>query len=142
MVIETLDSAAIVFPRKLDEVVKVGVKRPKKLRSKRKKEEEEEVVVVEGIEVKRDVSVKFDVFINDEDKAESGPEKTEFARSFVNVPRKHKHGKKIRTGLRLGITELLEDLGAEDDKSVLVTSVPRYGSDAITIGGVKIEFDS
>ncbi|KAL7242517.1 hypothetical protein ACSBR1_014985 [Camellia fascicularis] len=126
MATETLDSAAIVFPRKLDEVVKVVVKRPTKSRSKREKEEEEEVVVVEGIEVERDVSVKFDVFINDEDEAASGPEKTEFARSFVNVPRKHKHEKKIRTGLRLGITELLEDLGAEDDESVLVTLVPRY----------------
>ncbi|KAI8001497.1 hypothetical protein LOK49_LG09G01869 [Camellia lanceoleosa] len=142
MATETLDSAAIVFPRKLDEVVKVVVKRPTKSRSKREKEEEEEVVIVEGIEVERDVFVKFDVFINDEDEAVSGPEKTEFAGSFVNVPRKHKHEKKIRTGLRLGITELLEDLGAEDDESVLVTLVPRYGSDAVTIGGVKIEFDS
>ncbi|KAI7981283.1 hypothetical protein LOK49_Contig53G00021 [Camellia lanceoleosa] len=138
MATETLDSAAIVFPRKLDEVVK----RPTKSRSEREKEEEEEVVIVEGIEVERDVFVKFDVFINDEDEAVSGPEKTEFAGSFVNVPRKHKHEKKIRTGLRLGITELLEDLGAEDDESVLVTLVPRYGSDAVTIGGVKIEFDS
>ncbi|KAF5944447.1 hypothetical protein HYC85_018524 [Camellia sinensis] len=135
MATETLDSAAIVFPRKLDEVVKVVVKRPTKSRSEREKEEEEEVVVVEGIEVERDVSVKFDVFINDEDEAASGPEKTEFAGSFVNVPRKHKHDKKIRTGLRLGITELLEDLEAEDDESVLVTLVPRYGSDAVTRGG-------
>nr|AXB50198.1 polyphenol oxidase [Camellia sinensis] len=142
MATETLDSAAIVFPRKLDEVVKVVVKRPTKSRSEREKEEEEEVVVVEGIEMERDVSVKFDVFINDEDEAASGPEKTEFAGSFVNVPRKHKHDKKIRTSLRLGITELLEDLEAEDDESVLVTLVPRYGSDAVTIGGVKIEFDS
>nr|UOV21272.1 polyphenol oxidase [Camellia sinensis] len=142
MATETLDSAAIVFPRKLDEVVKVVVKRPTKSRSEREKEEEEEVVVVEGIEMERDVSVKFDVFINDEDEAASGPEKTEFAGSFVNVPRKHKHDKKIRTGLRLGTTELLEDLEAEDDESVLVTLVPRYGSDAVTIGGVKIEFDS
>ncbi|KAL7211874.1 hypothetical protein ACSBR2_014683 [Camellia fascicularis] len=109
MATETLDSAAIVFPRKLDEVVKVVVKRPKKSRSKREKEEEEEVVVVEGIEVERDVSVKFDVFINDEDEAASGPEKTEFAGSFVNVPRKHKHEKKIRIGLRLGIFFLINN---------------------------------
>ena len=98
--------------------------------------------MIEGIEVPRDVFAKFDVFINDEDEATSGPDKTEFAGSFVNVPHKHKHHKKIKTRLRLGISELLEDLDAEDDEGVLVTLVPKYGSGDVIIGGVKIEFDS
>ncbi|KAK2969843.1 hypothetical protein RJ640_030152 [Escallonia rubra] len=127
-----------VFPRKLDKVIKVMVPRPKKSRSKKEKDEEEEILVIEGIEVTRDVFVKFDVFINDEDEKTSGPDKTEFAGSFVNVPHKHKHDKRVKTKLRLGITELMEDLGAEDDDNVLVTLVPRFGEGVVTIGGIKI----
>ncbi|THG02474.1 hypothetical protein TEA_022444 [Camellia sinensis var. sinensis] len=117
------------------------VPRPKKSRSKKEKDDEEEILVIEGIEVDQDVFVKFDVLINDEHEV-IGPDNTEFAGSFVNVPHKHKHGKKIKTMLRLGIAELLEELGAEDDDGVLVTLVPKNGAGAVTIGGVKIEFDS
>ncbi|KAA8515294.1 hypothetical protein F0562_018476 [Nyssa sinensis] len=121
------------FPRTLDKIVRVMVARPKKKRSKKEKDEEDEILVIEGIEVDRDVYAKFDVYINDEDEPSIAPDKTEFAGSFVNVPHKHKHGKKIKTRLRLGITELLEDLGAEDDEHVLVTLVPRDGNGAVTI---------
>lgn len=134
-------SATSVFPGKLDKTVKVIVSRPKKSRSKEEKEEEEEVLLIDGIEVERDVFVKFDVLINDEDEATSGAHKTEFAGSFVNVPHKHGHHKKIKTKLRLGISELLEDLGADDDENVLVTLVPRSGVGDVSIDGVKIEFD-
>ncbi|XXG69140.1 hypothetical protein AAC387_Pa06g2079 [Persea americana] len=134
--------AASVFPRKLDSVLKVIVKRPKKSRSKKEKEEEDELLVIDQIEVGRDVPAKFDVFINVEDHKKHGPATSEFAGSFVNVAHKHKHSKKptvLKTRLRLGITELLEDLGAEQDDEVVVTLVPRYGKDAITIGEVHIE---
>ncbi|CAK9162626.1 unnamed protein product [Ilex paraguariensis] len=135
-----------VFPATLDKVLKVMVKRPKKSRSKKEKDEEEEILVIE-IEVDRDLFAKFDVFVNDEDEATSGPDKSEFAGSFVNVPHKHKHlhlhkhGKKIKTRLRLGLTELLEDLGAEDDEGIMVTLVPRNECNGVTIGGIKIELD-
>uniref|UniRef100_F6I2B6 Polyphenol oxidase C-terminal domain-containing protein n=1 Tax=Vitis vinifera TaxID=29760 RepID=F6I2B6_VITVI len=86
--------------------------------------------------------VKFDIFINDEDDPVSRPDNTEFAGSFVNVPHQHSHGKKKNTILRIGISELLEDLEAEDDDSVVVTLVPRYGADVITIGGIEIELAS
>ncbi|THG19463.1 polyphenol oxidase, chloroplastic-like [Camellia sinensis] len=142
MAADTPSTATEVFPKKLDKAVRVMVPRPKKSRSKKEKDDEEEILVIEGIEVDRDVFVKFDVFINDEHEVVIGPNNTEFAGSFVNVPHKHKHGKKIKTILRLGITELLEELGAEDDDGVLVTLVPKNGAGAVTIGGVKIEFDS
>jgi polyphenol oxidase len=138
---EEVPSSAVVFPGKLDKKVTVLVPRPKKSRSKKEKDEEEEVLLIEGIEVDRDVFVKFDVFINDEDETTSGPHKTEFAGSFVNVPHKHKHNKKIKTRLRLGISELLEDLGAEDDDNVLVTLVPKTGAGHVSIDAVQIEFD-
>ncbi|XP_059623036.1 polyphenol oxidase, chloroplastic-like [Cornus florida] len=134
-----------VFPTTLNRAVRVLVPRPKKSRSKKDIEEEEEVLVIEGIELDRDVFVKFDVYINDEDDDNRvRPDKTEFAGSFVNVPHKHhKHSKKkTNTRLRLGISELLEDLGAEDDDEVIVTLVPRNGKGLVTIGGIKIELDS
>ena len=123
--------------------MRVLVSRPKKSRSQSEKDDEEEILVIDGIEVDREAFVKFDVFINDEDEKVIRPDNSEFAGSFVNVPRKSKAGtSKIKTCLRLGITELLEDLEAEDDEGVVVTFVPRQGSSNVTISGAKIEFDS
>lgn len=131
--------ASLKFPVVLDKVITTVVPRPRKSRSKKEKEEEEEVLVIEGIEFEKDAALKFDVFINDEDDTPTGPDKTEFAGSFVNVPHKHKHRKKMNTCLRLGISDLLEDLAVEDDDTVVVTLVPRYGKGLATIGGIKIE---
>ncbi|CAJ1961614.1 unnamed protein product [Sphenostylis stenocarpa] len=129
------------FPVVLDSSVSTIVRRPKKGRNEKEKEEEEEVLVIEGIEFERDLGVKFDVYINDEDDVPGGPSKTEFAGSFVSVPHKHKHKHgKMKTNLRLGITELLEDLGAEDDEQVVVTLVPKFGKGHVIVGGIKIEF--
>nr|AZY91563.1 polyphenol oxidase 2 [Mucuna pruriens var. pruriens] len=129
------------WPVVLDSSVSVVVKRPRKGRNEREKKEEEEVLVIEGIEFERDLGVKFDVYINDEDDVHGGPTKTEFAGSFVSVAHKHKHKhSKMKTNLRLGITELLEDLGAEDDEHVVVTLVPRFGKGHVIVGGIKIEF--
>ncbi|KAK6932519.1 Polyphenol oxidase, C-terminal [Dillenia turbinata] len=130
------------FPVTLNGVVRTIVPRPKKSRSKKEKEEEEEVLVIEDIELDRTNFVKFDVYINDEDEPLIRPDKTEFAGSFVNVAHKHGHGKKMKTKLRLGISDLLEDLGAEDDDGVMVSLVPKYGAGKVTIGGLKIEFAS
>nr|XP_043626900.1 polyphenol oxidase, chloroplastic-like [Erigeron canadensis] len=132
-----------VFPTTLyNKPIKVLVPRPKKSRSKKQKDQVEEILVIEGIEVKRDVFVKFDVLLNDEDEGTSATaDKTEFAGSFVNVPHKHKHGKSVKTKLRLGISELLDDLDADDDENVFVTLVPRNGGDEVSIKGIKIELE-
>ncbi|KAK3027287.1 hypothetical protein RJ639_041108 [Escallonia herrerae] len=47
---------------------------------------------------------------------------------------------KTRTCLRLGISEPLEGLGAEGDDALVVTLVPRSGSQDLTVASVKIEF--
>uniref|UniRef100_A0A5B7BQI1 Putative polyphenoloxidase n=1 Tax=Davidia involucrata TaxID=16924 RepID=A0A5B7BQI1_DAVIN len=136
-------ASAAVFPITLDKITKVTVPRPKKSRSQKEKEDEDETLTIQGIEFDKKNFVKFDVYINDERDAPTGPENSEFAGSFINLAHKHsKHGTKISSCLRLGITDLLEDLGAEDDDSVLVTLVPASKSDVVTIGGIKIEFDS
>jgi polyphenol oxidase len=132
----------VKFPLVLDNVVSAIVKRPKKSRSKKEKEEEEEVLVIEGIEFDKNVGIKFDVFINDEDDKVIRPVNTEFAGSFVNVPHSsHKHKKKTNSCLRIGLTDLLEDLGVEDDDSVVVTLVPRYGKGLVKITNIKIELE-
>lgn len=130
-----------VFPAKLDRALKVMVKRPKKKRSRKEKDELEEILVIKGIEVDRDVYVKFDVYINDEDDEVTTAANTEFAGSFVNVPHKHKNAKKIKTQLRLSITDIMEDLDAEDDEHVLVTLVPTSNGDAVTVHDIKIVLD-
>ncbi|KAK1326802.1 hypothetical protein QJS10_CPA01g00878 [Acorus calamus] len=132
------------FPIDLNKTVSVIVKRATRARSTAQKEEEEEVLVVEGIEFSRDEFVKIDVYVNSAGQEDSvSPGGRELAGSFVNVPHKHKHSKKeklVTTKLRVGITDLLEDIGAEEDESILVSLVPRKGKSKVKIGGVKIEF--
>ncbi|KAJ9563133.1 hypothetical protein OSB04_008293 [Centaurea solstitialis] len=131
-----ISTTKATFPMSLDKPVTVAVARPARKEREEEDEEEEEVLVIEGIELKRDEFVKFDVFVNDEDDemAASGgvAANTEFAGSFVNVPHKQRHdggdggGKVIKTRLRLGISELLEGLGVDDDdEHVLVKLVPK-----------------
>ncbi|KAJ6776198.1 POLYPHENOL OXIDASE CHLOROPLASTIC-LIKE [Salix koriyanagi] len=112
--------------------------KPRKSRSATEKEDEDEVLVIEGIEYEKNQFIKFDVLLNDEPDSPGGPDTSEFAGSFVNLP--HKHAKKSKTTLVLGITRLLEDLEAEGDDTLLVTLVPRSGGDLVTINSVKIEF--
>ncbi|CAK9185782.1 unnamed protein product, partial [Ilex paraguariensis] len=127
-------------PVTLDKVVKFVVNRPKKSRSSKQKEDEEEILVIEGIEVEKGKYVKFDVFVNDEDETEVGLDKTEYTGSFAHLPHKRKGNMKVKTTLKLGLNELLENLEAEDDDSVLVTLVPKFGGNDVTVAGSKIEF--
>ncbi|CAI9784326.1 unnamed protein product [Fraxinus pennsylvanica] len=129
-----------IFPVKLDKVVKVLVPRPKKSRSKKDKENEEELLVIEGIEVDTAIFVKFDVFVNDEDDDPNTLDKAEYAGCFSLVP--HKNSILSKTKIRLGLSELLEDLDVEDDENILVSLVPKAGGDNVTIGGIKIIYSS
>ncbi|CAN0897794.1 Polyphenol oxidase, chloroplastic [Linum grandiflorum] len=131
------------FPVALTRAISVAVPRPKKSRSATEKDDEEEVLVVEGIELDCEKVAKFDVALNDDDDGvPAGPQDTEFAGTFVNVPHKEKAGsgavRSYKAVLRLGITDLLEDLGADDDDTVVVTLVPKVGE--VRIGGVRIDY--
>ena len=129
------------FPITLDKTVSTIVRRPKKSRSKLEKEAEEEVLVVQGIDYDRSVPTKFDVYINDEDEDEpSRVDKAEFAGTFATVPQSKHPGAETKTNLNLGISSLLEDLGAEGDDTVVVTLVPKSGIGKIKIDGIKIEY--
>ncbi|KAL8507834.1 hypothetical protein ACS0TY_018390 [Phlomoides rotata] len=127
----------VVFPVKLDKVVKVLVDRPSFKRSKKAKEREEELLVIEGIEADTSKAVRFEVYVNDEDdKPDELINKAEYAGCFSQVP--HKNSSTVKSKIRLGLSELLEDLEVEDDDKILVSLVPRAGGEDITIGGIKI----
>ncbi|KAH6800080.1 hypothetical protein C2S52_000544 [Perilla frutescens var. hirtella] len=131
-----------VFPAKLDGVLKVVVKRPKVNRSKEEKAELEEILVIEGVEVGSDVYAKFDIHINDGDEAVTTAANTEFAGGFVNVQRGPTHEHQMKTQLRVSITDVLEDLGADGDEYVLVTLVPTIAGDVLGVDNVKIVLDN
>ncbi|XVF25846.1 hypothetical protein REPUB_Repub13aG0249100 [Reevesia pubescens] len=129
------------FPLVLDKIVRVEIPRPKKFRSKVEKEDDEEVLVIQNIQLDRDASVKFDVYINDEDDEEpTGPQDSEFAGTFTNLPHNHSHGTKLDTNLTLALSYLLEDLDVEGDDTIVVTLVPREGKGLVTIGNIKIDY--
>ncbi|KAF6136325.1 hypothetical protein GIB67_042810 [Kingdonia uniflora] len=131
--------------RTLDSTIRVTVHRPKTGRTKKEKDEEEEVLVVFGIDIKKDRYVKFDVYINAADETIIGPESREFAGTFVSMRKgvrlvMHKDDviSKKKTYLKLGISELLEDLEADDEEKIWVTVVPRSGTG--TIEGIRFEY--
>ncbi|KAI3994168.1 hypothetical protein MKX01_012425 [Papaver californicum] len=102
------------------------------------------MLIISGIELDRGAPVKFDVYINDDDKV--GPESSELAGCFTNVPHAHgdHKGKKIKTCLKFGINDILEDLDAEEDDEILVALVPKFSGrvkKVVTIGGTETQYD-
>ncbi|KAL2931952.1 Polyphenol oxidase chloroplastic [Bienertia sinuspersici] len=142
---ETTATPSLNFPKSLgDQTIRTNLPRAVKSRSKTEKEDEEEVLIIE-VESKRDVYSKFDVFVNDEDDVPTKENrvKAEYAGSFVNVPHKHKHsanGNLMTTTIKFGLTDLIEDLGADDDDGIDITFVPRTGTESVVIKDVRIEF--
>ncbi|KAI3844469.1 hypothetical protein MKX03_023549 [Papaver bracteatum] len=134
--------------RILDTIIRVQVPRPRTHRTKKAIEYEEEVLVVYGINVKKDVYAKFDVYINAVDENIISPTTREFAGTFVNMRR----GVKVvmnkddiavdkKSHIKLGISELLEDLEADEDESIWVSLVPKGNTGvSISIDGIRIEY--
>ncbi|KAI3829524.1 hypothetical protein L1987_03650 [Smallanthus sonchifolius] len=130
----------VKYPVKLDQTVKVLVKRPATNRSEDEKEKAKEMLFLNGITFNCEVFLKLDVLVNDaDDGVETTATSSEFAGTFSQVP--HKHGDKMlmTSGAAFGITELLEDMEAEGDEYVLVTLVPRVGTDDATVSEIKIQ---
>ncbi|KAI3708215.1 hypothetical protein L2E82_37369 [Cichorium intybus] len=136
----------VVFPLKLNKTVKVLVKRPAINRTEEDKEKETEVLFLNGINFDGEKFLKFDVFVNDvDDGVQTTAADSEFAGSFAQLP--HGHNMEMGTGEKMlmksgsayGITELLEDIEAEGDESVVVKLVPRIGCEEVTVGEIKIK---
>ncbi|CAM0902898.1 unnamed protein product [Alopecurus aequalis] len=145
--------AAGSLPARLDKTVRVTVKRPRVGRTRKEKDEEEEVVVVEGIEIADHFNkfVKFDVLVNEpESGAGSGTTAAASgycAGSFAHTPHMMRPGKgmekkkvSVKTVARFGVCDLMEDIGADCDKTVVVSLVPRSGGELVTVRGVRIGY--
>nr|BAP82256.1 polyphenol oxidase [Setaria italica]BAP82267.1 polyphenol oxidase [Setaria viridis] len=133
------------LPATLSQTVRVAVTRPRTSRSRREKEEEEEVLCVEGIEVADHLKfVKFDVFVNVPSQSGAAtPAAAECAGSVALTPhavRPGEGGRAVRTAARFGICDLLDDIGADGEKTIVVSLVPRCAGDTVTVGGVRIQY--
>ncbi|KAI3702736.1 hypothetical protein L6452_28488 [Arctium lappa] len=130
----------VKFPMKIDRIVKVLVKRPALKRSKEEKENAKEILFIDGICFDSERFVKFDVYVDDkDDEPATTAAESEFAGSFAQLPHNHTDKMFVTSAARFGLTELLEDIEAEDDDSVLVTIVPRAGCHDTIISNMKIE---
>ncbi|CAN0909165.1 Aureusidin synthase [Linum grandiflorum] len=124
--------------RLLDSRVSIRVVRPRSVRTKKEKDRFEEILVVEGILVKAEEFVKFDVYINVVNETIMSPKYREFAGMFTDIPMGVSFGKKKT--LKFGISELLKDLEADQDKSIWVTLMPRTAScNKVTFDGLMIK---
>jgi polyphenol oxidase len=138
--------AAGALPATLNQTVRVAVTRPRTSRTRQEKDAEEEVLVVEGIEVADHFSrfVKFDVFVNEcQSGGGMGAAAAQCAGSVALTPhlvRPGKGGGSVKTAARFGICDLLDDIGADGDKTIVVSLVPRCAGDMVTVGGVRIEY--
>ncbi|PWA84341.1 Polyphenol oxidase, central domain-containing protein [Artemisia annua] len=131
----------INFPMKLDQIVNVLVKRPATNRTKQDKEKASEMLILDGIRFDSEKFVKFDVFINDKDDAPATTAAdSQMAGSFAELPHNHSKDKMfMMSAVRFGLTELLEDMESEDDESLVVTLVPRAGTDDASVSEIKIQ---
>ncbi|GMJ00546.1 hypothetical protein HRI_003723800 [Hibiscus trionum] len=113
-----------------------------KVRNHWSKKKKEKVIVVHGIEVKGDAYVKFDVYVNLIDQSKISPKFREFAGTFAHIPgAAASKTTKRKIDLKLGVSELLEDLEADRDENIWVTLLPRTPSCSnVTIGGVRMDY--
>ncbi|KAM3322733.1 catechol oxidase B, chloroplastic [Capsicum chacoense] len=138
----SLPPASKVFPlAKLDRAISFSINRPASSRTQQEKNEQEEMLTFNKIQYDDRQYVRFDVFLN-VDKTVNADEldKAEFAGSYTSLP--HVHGDNTThvtsVTLQLAITELLEDIGLEDEDTIAVTLIPKKGGEGISIEGAEI----
>ncbi|KAF8766195.1 hypothetical protein HU200_007701 [Digitaria exilis] len=132
---------SVRFPVSLDAAVTVEVRRPPRAQQLRRSLEEkarEEVLVIQGIEADAGDFVRSDVYVNAREYYKVPVGGREMAGTFATLKHPGKEGMVVRTSMRVALSEVLEDLGAQGDESVTVTLVPVRGK--VRIGGLKIVY--
>ncbi|XP_055820805.1 catechol oxidase B, chloroplastic-like [Solanum dulcamara] len=131
-----------VFPlTKLDRAISFSINRPSSSRTQQEKNEKEEILTFNNVKFDDTQYIRFDVFLN-VDKTVNADEldKAEFAGSYTSLP--HVHGDSTanitNVTFKLAITELLEDIGLEDEETIAVTLVPKEGGDGVSMCSVEI----
>nr|KAJ0187276.1 hypothetical protein LSAT_V11C900497190 [Lactuca sativa] len=130
----------LTFPLTINKTFEVLVPRPAKNRTNADKEKANELLMINGIKFDCERFFKFDVIVDDlDDGVEVTAADSEFAGSFAQLPHGDSDEKMLMTsGASFGITELLEDIEAEGDDSILVKIVPKEGCDDVTISNIKV----
>ncbi|CAN4076454.1 unnamed protein product [Withania somnifera] len=137
-----------VFPSRLNKTLSFSIKRPKISRTLQDKDIEEELLVFNNMTFDENEYIRFDVFINEDEGVKAKVlDRTEYLGSFANLPHMHDGAaggqnppatSAIPATMSLAITEILEDLGLEDEEEIVVVLVPHSGGKDITIGSVEI----
>uniref|UniRef100_A0A0C9RTV2 TSA: Wollemia nobilis Ref_Wollemi_Transcript_13395_916 transcribed RNA sequence n=1 Tax=Wollemia nobilis TaxID=56998 RepID=A0A0C9RTV2_9CONI len=100
----------------------------------------EEELVMQGIKVKKYMPLGFDVYIRPADREEDD----EYAGSFIHVPPRSKLQRRRvgRCCLRLGISDIMEDLDAYQHTTFIVTLVPKFKTDPdpVSVENIRIEY--
>eukprot|EP00256_Glycine_max_P066050 XP_025980645.1 polyphenol oxidase, chloroplastic-like [Glycine max] len=106
----------------------------------------EELLLID-VEYDRSEDVRFDVYINDKGDDDIGSEHSKFTGSFVTLPHSsHVHQNNMILVLKSVslsryilshptiVTDLLKELEVKDDDSTIaVTLVPKYGNKPVTV---------
>ncbi|VAI53374.1 unnamed protein product [Triticum turgidum subsp. durum] len=139
--------AALSFPVALKKGRKeyVTVERPEEARDSGGSNKTSPEVLVVDVTIDPCEYAKFDVLVNvpKGQEARVGPQDTEFAGSFENLPHGGGDGGgrgmgKLKLTYRFALRELIEDLGCGQDRRLDVTLVPRAG-DMVVVDGVRVE---
>ena len=141
-------AAAISFPLALKNGEKeyVGVKRPQEARDGGGSSKKEPEVLVVDVTIDPCEYAKFDVLVNVPKGQEGrvGPQNSEFAGSFVNLPHGGGDGGgggsmgTLKLAYRFPLRELVEDLGCGGDRLLNVTLVPVAGK-MVVVDDVRVE---
>ncbi|XP_060172904.1 polyphenol oxidase E, chloroplastic-like [Lycium barbarum] len=144
----SLPQASEVFPLepagKLDRAISFSINRQVSSRTQQEEGELVESLIFKGVKHDDTKNIRFDVFLNTDKTANTDDlDKVEFAGSYTSLPHLHTTEKADDKGVdfNLAITELLEDIGLENEKTIAVTLVPRNGGELITIHGVEINVE-
>ncbi|KAH0642706.1 hypothetical protein KY289_033680 [Solanum tuberosum] len=135
-----------VFPlAKLDKAISFSINRPASSRTQQEKNEQEEMLTFDNIKYDNREYMRFDVFLNVDNNVNANElDKAEFAGSYTSLPHVHRVGENDHTAtaiFKLAITELLEDIGLEDEDTIAVTLVPKKGGERIYIENVEIKLE-
>ncbi|XP_049361826.1 polyphenol oxidase B, chloroplastic [Solanum verrucosum] len=140
----TLPPVNKVFPlTKMDKAISFSINRPASSRTQQEKNEQEELLTFDNIKYDNRGYIRFDVFLNVDNNVNANElDKAEFAGSYTSLPHVHRVGENDHTAtvtFQLAITELLEDIGLEDEETIAVTLVPKKGGEGISIENVEIK---
>ncbi|XP_060207961.1 polyphenol oxidase E, chloroplastic-like [Lycium barbarum] len=142
----SLPPASKVFPlAKMDRAISFSINRPASSRTPQEKNEQEEMLTFNQVKHDKLEYIRFDVFLNT-DKTVNADEldKAEFGGSYTSLPHVHADHNSCAEdfpNFQLAITELLEEIGLEDEETIAVTIVPKKGGEFISIEGVEIKLE-